>query len=53
MEPSKVRAAREEELKELDRRVWVEADVQEYWDKEGGALISVRCVDVVKGFGVH
>ena len=33
----KNRAARVEELKELDRRVWVEADVQEYWDKKGRA----------------
>ena len=49
----KVRAARAEELRELDRRVWVEADVQECWNKKGRGLIAVRWVDVDKGFGVY
>ena len=53
LDPTKVRAAREEELKELDRRVWVETDVQECWDKKGRAPIGVRWVDVDKGFGVY
>ena len=35
LDAGKVRAAREEELRELDRRVWQEADVQECWEKKG------------------
>ena len=53
LDPTKVRAAREEGLKELDRRVWVEADVKECWDKKGRAPIGVRWVDVDKGFDVY
>ena len=53
LDTEKVRAAREEELRELDRRVWEEADVQECWDKKGRGPIGVRWVDVDKGFGVH
>ena len=49
----KVRAARAEELRELDRRLWEEADLQECWDKKGRAPIGVRWVDVDKGFGVY
>ena len=32
---------------------WVEADVQECWDKKGRVPIAVRWVDVDKGFGVY
>ena len=53
LDTAKVRAAREEELRELDRRVWEEADVQECWEKKGRRPIGVRWVDVDKGFGVH
>ena len=53
LDTAKVRAAREEELRELDRRVWEEADLQECWDKKGRGPIAVRWVDVDKGFGVH
>ena len=53
LDAEKVRAARAEELRELDRRVWEEADVQECWDKKGRGPIGVRWVDVDKGFGVH
>ena len=49
----KVRAAQAEELRELDRRVWEEADLQECWDKKGRTPIGVRWVDVDKGFGVY
>ena len=50
LDPAKVRAAREVELKELDRRVLGEADVQECWDKKkkGRAPVGVRLVDVDK-----
>ena len=53
LDAEKVRAARAEELRELDRRVWEEADLQEFWDKKGRAPIGVRWVDVDKGFGVY
>ena len=53
LDAAKVRAAREEELKELDRRVWVEADVSECWEKKGRGPIGVRWGVVDKGFGVH
>ena len=53
LDSEKVRAARAEELRELDRRVWVEADVQECWNKKGRGPIGVRWVDVDKGFGVY
>ena len=49
----KVIAARTEELKELDKRVWKEADVKECWDRKGRGPIGVRWVDVDEGFGVH
>ena len=48
-----VRAAREEKLKELDRRMWVEADAQECWDKKSRVPIGVSWVDADKGFGVR
>ena len=50
LDSEKVRAARAEEL---DRRVWVEADVEECWNKKGRGPIGVRWVDVDKGFGVY
>ena len=53
LDSQKVRAARAEELRELDRRVWVEADVEECWNKKGRGPIGVRWVDVDKGFGVY
>ena len=53
LDANKVRAAREEEFRELDRRVWQEADVNECWEKKGRGPIGVRWVDVDKGFGVH
>ena len=53
LDSEKVRAARAEELRELDRRVWVEADVEECWNKKGRGPIGVRWVDVDKGFGVY
>ena len=49
----KVRAAREKELKELERRAYVEADVEECMRLTGKNSIGVRWVDVDKGFGVH
>ena len=53
LDSEKVRAARAEELRELDRRVWVEADVEECWNKKGRGPIGVRWVDVDKGCGVY
>ena len=53
LDPEKVRAAREEEIKELERRVYVEVDVEECWQSKGRGPIGVRWVDVDKGFGVH
>ena len=53
LDSEKVRAARAEELRELDRRVWVEADVQECWNKKGRGPKAVRWVYVDKGFGVY
>ena len=35
LDAEKVRAARAEKLRKLDRRVWEEADLQECWDKKG------------------
>ena len=53
LDSEKVRVARAEELRELDRRVWVEADVEEFWNKKERGPIGVRWVDVDKGFGVY
>jgi hypothetical protein len=53
LETAKVEAAREEELGELERRVWKVVDTSECWDKKGKGPIPVRWVDVHKGFGVH
>ena len=51
LDPKKVRQARDEELVELERRVYVEADVEECV-KVTGKKIQVRWVDVDNGFGV-
>ena len=53
LDPKKVRQAREEELVELNRRVYVEADVEECVRVTGKKPIQVRWVDVDKGFGVY
>ena len=53
LDAEKVRAARAEELRELDRRVWEEADLQECFDKKGRGPIGIRWVDVNKEFGVY
>ena len=47
LDSEKVRAARAEELRELDRHV------QECWNKKGRGPIAVRWVDFDKGFGVY
>ena len=53
LDPKKVRQARDEELLELERRVYVEADVEECVKVTGKKPIQVRWVDVVKGFGIY
>ena len=53
LDPIKVREAREEDMRELERRVFEVVDIQECWDKKGKDPIPVRWVDVDKGFGVH
>ena len=53
LDPKKVRQAREEQLVELERRVYVEADVEECVRVTGKKPIQVRRVDVDKGFGVY
>ena len=53
LDPKKVRQARDEELVELERRVYVEADVEERVKVTGKKPIHVRSVDVDKGFGVY
>ena len=53
LDPKKVRQARDEELVELERRVYVEADVEECVKVTGKKPIQVRWVDVDKGFGVY
>ena len=52
-DPVKVLATREEELKELERRVYVEADLEECSRATGKKPTGVRWVDVDKGFAVH
>ena len=49
--PAKVRATGEEELKEQERRVYVEADVEKCIRVTGKKPIDVRWVDVDKGSG--
>jgi hypothetical protein len=53
LDPVEVGKAREEEIKELERRVYEVVDLQEAWDKTGKAPISVRWVDVLKKEGVY
>ena len=53
LDPDKMQEAREEECKELERRVYVKVPVQECWDKTGKAPIGVRWVDVRKADGTH
>ena len=53
LDPKKVRQARDEELVELERRVYLEADVEECVEVTGKKPIQVRWVDVDKGFGVY
>ena len=53
MDTDKVKAAREEEIGELERRVYVTVDVDECWAATGKRPIDVRWVDVHKGGGVH
>ena len=50
LDPKKVR---QEELVELERRVYVEVDVEECVKVTGKKPMKVRCVDVDKGFGVY
>jgi hypothetical protein len=51
MDPEKVAMAREEELMELESRVFEEADVKEAWARTGKRPIPVRWVDVKKKDG--
>jgi hypothetical protein len=53
LDPKEVRAARSEELAELERRVYVKTDLRECWEKTGRGPIGVRWVDVHKGGGVY
>ena len=53
LDPFKLRAARKEEIGELERRVYVMADLDECWTKIGKPPIAVRWVDVHKGEGVY
>ena len=53
LDPREVRAARSEELAELERRVYVKTDLSECWEKTGRGPIGVRWVDVHKGGGVY
>ena len=42
LDPEKVREAREEEMREIERRVYVTVDVKECWDKTGKPPIGIR-----------
>ena len=53
LDPERVREARNEEIRELERRVYVEADTQECWSKTGKSPIGVRWVDVRKPEGAY
>lgn len=54
LDSTKVREAREEELRELERRgVYEVVDVDECWRVKNKPPIKVRWVDVDKGFGVY
>jgi hypothetical protein len=53
LDPEKMREAREEECKELERRVFLKVPVEECWEKTGKAPIGVRWVDVRKNDDTH
>ena len=53
LDPIKVREAREEELIELERRMYEEVYEAEAWEVTGKAPIGVRWVDVLKPTGEH
>ena len=53
LDRAKVREVREEELQELETRVYVEVDEAEAWKVSGKAPIGVRWVDVRKSTGEH
>ena len=53
LDPAKVREAREDELRELESRVFQVVDEAECWAKKGKKPIAVRWVDIDKGFGVY
>ena len=48
----KVQEARNEEMQERERRVYVVVDVDECWEKTGKAPIGVRWIDIYKGEGI-
>jgi hypothetical protein len=53
LDPIEVAKAREEELAELEKRVYEIADIEECWARTGKAPIGVRWVDVRKKEGMH
>jgi hypothetical protein len=53
LDPIEVAKAREEEITELERRVYEVADVGECWARTGKAPIGVRWVDVKKKEGMY
>ncbi len=53
LDPEKVREAREDEMRKLERRVYVTVGVKECWGKTGKPPIGVRSVDVRKSDGNH
>ena len=53
LDPEEVKRAREEEIEELERRVYEEVDVEEAWSKTGKAPIGVKWVDVKKKEGIY
>jgi hypothetical protein len=53
LDPVEVAKAREEELKELEKRVYEVVDVEEAWRKTGKGPIGVRWVDVRKKEGMY
>ncbi len=53
LDPEKVREAREEEMRKIERRVCAIVDVKECWDETGEPPIRVRWVDARKSNGAH
>ena len=50
MDPELAKAARIKEMTEFkEKRVYVECDITECWDKTGAPPISTRWVDINKG----